>query len=266
MTAMTLPSETAKLSFGRVIQETFGVVRRNLGLFLTLIVGSLIIPGVIIGLGVMQFSTGGMTAGWSLIGLGYLVMMAAFAVLQPAMIHGAFADLSGRRTTASDCLSSGFRHAVPVFLIMLLSGIAMMFGFVLLVVPGLMMLTAWLVGGPSQVVEKTGVFGAFSRSAALTKNNRWRIFGLLVLYMVVYSVVQQVLMNLAGAGMAARMAAAQSGNLNPFAAFGPAYWAVLAVMTVVNTLITYVGLAVIYFELRRVKEGVGPEALASVFD
>jgi hypothetical protein len=127
-----------------------------------------------------------------------------------------------------------------------------------------MMATAWLVAGPCQVVEKTGVFGAFSRSAALTKNNRWRILGLLLLYFIVYMVIQQVLMNLVGAGMSARMAAAQSGN--PFAATTPAYWAVMAVLTVVNTLITYVGLAVIYYELRRVKEGVGPEALASVFD
>jgi hypothetical protein len=35
---------------------------------------------------------------------------------------------------------------------------------------------------------------------------------------------------------------------------------------VANTLVSYTGLAVIYYELRRLKEGIGPEALASIFD
>jgi hypothetical protein len=266
MTAITLPSPTAKLDFGRVIQQTFGVVGRNLALFLTLIVGCLSVPAAVIALGVLQTGAGGAPAGWLLVSLGYLLLMAGFAVVQPAMIHGAFADLSGRRATAGECLGSGVRHAVPLFLIMLLQYVAVMVGLVLLVFPGMMMLTAWLVTGPSQVVEKTGVFGAFSRSAALTRRNRWRIFGLVVLYFIVYLVVQQSLMNLFGVGMAARMAAARNGALSPFAAFGPGNWVVMAVMTVANTLVAYTGLAVVYFELRRVKEGVGPEALASVFD
>jgi hypothetical protein len=46
----------------------------------------------------------------------------------------------------------------------------------------------------------------------------------------------------------------------------PAYGIVMLVITVASTLISYTGLAVIYYELRRLKEGVGPEALASIFD
>lgn len=263
MTAITMPSPTAKLSFGRVIQGTFGVAWRNIAVFLTLIVGCLAVPGIIIGLGVMQFQSGVSASAFAVVGLGYLALMVGAAVLQPAIIHGAVADLNGRRATAGECIRTGLRHALPVFVILLLSILGFAFGFVLLIVPGLMLVTAWLVAGPSQVVERTGVFGAFSRSGALTKNNRWRIFGLLVLYMIVYSVIQQVLLNVAGVGVAAQVQA-QAGN--PFAAFSPAYWVIMLLMTVVNTLVSYVGLAVIYYELRRVKEGVGPEALAAVFD
>ncbi|HEY3696836.1 hypothetical protein [Phenylobacterium sp.] len=263
MTAITMPSPTAKLSFGRVIQGTFGVAWRNLPAFLILIVGCLALPGIMVGLGLMQLRSGVSEAGVALVGLGYLAMMVGAAVLQPAMVHGAIADLNGRRATAGECVRTGLRHALPVFVILLLSVIAFGFGFVLLVAPGVMLLTAWLVAGPSQVVERTGVFAAFSRSGALTKGNRWRVFGLLVLYVIVYGVVQQVLLNVAGVGFAAQ-ATAQAGN--PFAALSPAYWAVMLLLTVVNTLVSYTGLAVIYYELRRVKEGVGPEALAAVFD
>jgi hypothetical protein len=261
MTAITTPSPTAKLSFGRVIQETFGVCRRNFAAFLTLIVGCFAAPAVVIGLGVMQMRAGMSGAGVALAGLGYLAMLAGAAILQPAMIHGAVADLNGRRATAGECLQTGLRHAVPVFLILMISVVAFMFGFILLFVPGLMMITAWLVAGPSQVVERTGVFGAFTRSGALTKGNRWRIFGLLALYVIVYGAIQQTLLNLAGVGFAAQ---AQAGN--PLSILSPGYAVVMALLTVANTLVSYVGLAVIYYELRRVKEGVGPEALAAIFD
>jgi hypothetical protein len=53
---------------------------------------------------------------------------------------------------------------------------------------------------------------------------------------------------------------------NPLSAMTPAYLVVTSVMTVANTLVSYTGLAVIYYELRRLKEGIGPEALASIFD
>lgn len=48
-------------------------------------------------------------------------------------------------------------------------------GFVIFVVPGLILLTAWSVITPAIVIERTGAIGAFRRSRVLTKGNRWRI-------------------------------------------------------------------------------------------
>jgi hypothetical protein len=131
----------------------------------------------------------------------------------------------------------------------------------------IMVAVAWCVIFPAQVVERAGVLGSFTRSGQLTKNNRWRIFGLFVLWGIVSSVVQGVLTNLVGAGSASSLAAAQATSpAAALAAFGPAYWVIVAVMGVVGAMVGSAGVAVVYYELRRIKEGIGPEALASVFD
>ena len=42
-------------------------------------------------------------------------------------------------------------------------------GFLLLIIPGLILLTVWAVVVPSLVIDKAGIFGSFSRSADLTR-------------------------------------------------------------------------------------------------
>ncbi|HVQ59702.1 MAG TPA: hypothetical protein VMS60_12415 [Solirubrobacterales bacterium] len=49
-------------------------------------------------------------------------------------------------------------------------------GFLIFVVPGLILLTMWSVIAPAIVIERTGAIGSFRRSRVLTKGNRWRIF------------------------------------------------------------------------------------------
>jgi hypothetical protein len=262
MTAAETALATPKLSFGPVIQGTFGVLKRNLGTFVALALLLEIGPFLLIGMGFLQLASGGMVAGGTWLSVGYLAMTVASAILTPALVHGAVADLNSRKPTLGECLTSGVRHALPVFVILLLSGLGMAFGFILFFVPGFMLLVAWLVAAPAQVVEKTGVFAAFGRSRFLTRGSRWRIFWLLVLYVVVYLAVQQSIMGVATM-FTGPMATAAA---NPLSAMTPAYLVVTSVMTVANTLVSYTGLAVIYYELRRLKEGIGPEALASIFD
>jgi hypothetical protein len=254
-------SATAKLGFGRVIQGTFGIIKRNFATYLILIAIFAVIPLAMVGLGVMRIAGGSIASGGGLVGVGYLASLASNALLQASLIHAAVADLNGRKATVGECLQTGVRRLPPLLAVLILYFLGVAFGMVLLLVPGIMIAIAWIVAVPSQVVERTGVYAAFTRSGRLTRNNRWRIFGLMVLWLIVVSVVQGTLSNLAGSAVTAPVGAAA-----PFAALGPAYWMVIALSTVFNAMVGGAGQAMIYYELRRVKEGVGPEALASVFD
>lgn len=291
---------TPKLGMGNVIRGTFGVLQRNFTTYLVMILAMYAVPIAVIVLGVVQVAGGSRGAGVAFILIGAVIAGVTACVLQGGLIHAAVADLNGRRATVAECLNTGLRHCLPllgiitvmvlayfvsIFAVMIpvgLIGGASAFGLgakgagamVLLMIPAMlaylvvvaMVLIAWSVVGPAQVVERTGVFAAFSRSGRLTKHNRWRIFGLFLLWMIVSVVIQGTLSNLAGAGWAGPQPTPGQDPFAAFAAVAPAYWGVVSLVSIMGAMVGGAGIANIYYELRRVKEGVGPEALASVFD
>ncbi len=82
------------------------------------------------------------------------------------------------------------RGVVPVLgsliLVSIVAGIAIVIGFALIILPGLILLTIWSVAVPVIVVERPAGLGALGRSRALVRGNGWRVFGvILVLYFLV---------------------------------------------------------------------------------
>ena len=62
---------------------------------------------------------------------------------------------------------------VPKLIVVgILAGIAIAIGFVLLIIPGLFLITIWSVIVPVIVIERTGVFDSFGRSRELVKGQR----------------------------------------------------------------------------------------------
>jgi len=62
-------------------------------------------------------------------------------------------------------------------------------GLVLLIVPGLILITLWAVVAPAIVVEGAGVIEAFGRSRDLVRGNGWPVFGAIVIaYLIVLGV------------------------------------------------------------------------------
>lgn len=257
----TVGDET--FDMGRVVSRTFGAIGRNWVSFFTLAVFT-VVPQLVLGasLGVGAVARGkvidlahighfyGMT------GIVSLVALVLGSMLQAALVHGTVSDLNGKKASFGDCLQTGFRTCLPVIGLSLLFGFALVIGIVLLVVPGVLMFLAWAVIVPVLVVENTGVFGAFGRSSELTKGHRWAILGLAVVVWLISFVLQLVIMpfqsalTLAGGGLFA---------VTPLLA-------VTGIVNVITTTIVAVGTASVYYELRSIKEGIGPEQLAAVFD
>ncbi len=67
----------------------------------------------------------------------------------------------------------------------LLAALGVMIGLVLLIVPGLVLLTWWSVLIPAIVLERVGVFEAFGRSRELVRGNGWNVFGVIVLSLLI---------------------------------------------------------------------------------
>jgi hypothetical protein len=254
MTAVGDPN--GQLDIGRVIQQLFSVLGRNFLNFLVLAIILTGLPTLLVGILQLNFLRGGQIINWQTI-LGGVVSLLAGLILQGTVIYGTVTDLNGRRATLGESLSIGLRSFLPLLGIGILFGVAVACGMILLIVPGIMMLVAWCVAVPAYVVEQTSLFGAFGRSAELTRGNRWRIFALFVLYLVASIIVEALLGVFSTAGS---LAAGGTGITFARAIiFTP-------LISVATALLATTGGAVLYVELRHVRDGVGPAGLAAIFD
>ena len=127
----------------------------------------------------------------------------------------------------------------------ILIGLGLMVGFLLLAVPGVMLLLRWSVAVPALVVERSGVLGSLGRSRDLTQGHRWAILGFLLVLALIDAVVFG--------------AFAFGGGMLAVSLQGVGIAVALPIVTlVVNAMLSAfngAATAALYFELRRAGEG-----------
>ena len=108
------------------------------------------------------------------------------ALSQAIVLYGAFEDMRGRPV---DLMLRSFQHAsrrfLPVIGVAFLSTVLAGLASLLLIIPGLILFTAWYVAIPACVVERLGPWTSLQRSAALTKGNRWKVARLIIVLAVI---------------------------------------------------------------------------------
>lgn len=261
----------AKLDIGQVISGTFQVIGRNLATFG--ILGFLLagLPAGIVAflqthwLRTTDFESGGLfvSAGYvSNLGFSGLVALITTAILQGALIFATVQDMNGQKPDVGEALATGLRNFLPLLIVSILFGLAVAFGLVLLIVPGIMVACAWCVATPALVADRTGIFGAFSRAADLTRGNRWRIFGLAVVLWIIVVVLSMVF----GAVSAAAIFSTPGALQDPIAAAAnPLNIVVQVIQQTISSVIGAALVAVLYVELRRLRDGAAPQWLAEIF-
>lgn len=272
MTADVVQGGGGKLDIGQVIGGTFQVVGRNivtfaiLGLLLSGLPTALIAFAQVQWLansGVMDGSIIFTPAYFSNLGFGVLAALITTAILQGALIYATVQDMNGQKPSVAAALTTGFRNFLPLIIVSFLFAIGIGLGFVLLIVPGIMLGCAWCVAVPALVADRTGIFGAFGRSAELTRGNRWRIFGLFVLLWIILIIVSMVFGSISSAVVFSTPGALQ----NPIAAAtNPVAIIVQVIQQTISAVLGAALSAVLYVELRRIRDGAGPQWLAEIFD
>ncbi len=262
----------AQFEIGRVISRTFDVIGKNpvtfFGLSLLLSIPYLIFSffgaiALYFGIGAQWLATPGgpMQPGTVALAVeagivGFLIYFVFSNLLQAAITHGTIVSLNGGKASFGDCFATGIKHALPLTAIAILGGLGIIAGCFLLIVPGIILMLMWSVITPVRVSEQTGIIETLKRSAALTSGYKGSIFGIFVIYVVLSWVLNLVIRPLAGAPMMSTGTVA-----NAFITLMLLTGLVRAVLGLIGA----AGIASIYYELRLVKEGVGPEQLAAVF-
>jgi hypothetical protein len=181
------PAPTKRISVGDVVGETFSTYGQNLGAVL----GASIVVFVIVGLvsGLLQ-SAGGVVLGL----LAGIVRLVGYALYTGFVVRLVQDTRDGRRDqTVGDLFSSATGAIVPLIIFGILFGFAVGIGFILLIIPGLILLTFWCVGAPAIVVEREGPIGAFGRSWNLVRGDAWSVFAALLVILIIVVVIQFIL-------------------------------------------------------------------------
>lgn len=150
------------------------------------------------------------------------------------MVVELVSDLQDGRRDAS--VNGLLQAATPVLgqliLVGIVAGVGIVIGFVLLIVPGLILITIWSVAAPVVVLERPGVFAALARSRELVRGNGWQVFCVIL--------VLDILVVIVGSGIELGADSAGSGV------------GIVArvIVGVLSAPLSALAAAVLYFELR----------------
>lgn len=126
--------------------------------------------------------------------LGSLIGIVAAFLLQATLVKAVQDVRDGRADMSlSETVSAATPYLWRVAGASILAGIAIAIGLVLLIAPGLYLITIWAVIIPVIVLEGAGVFDSFGRSHQLVRGRGWHVFGTLVLTWIILLVVNIVL-------------------------------------------------------------------------
>lgn len=181
-----------KLDVGGTLSQIFSTYGQQAGVLLPLAFGLYLIVAIISGLFAGNFFLG-------LVAFGVGVIA---ATLYQGMVVSLVRDVQdGRRdSSVGQLVEETWPVVLPLIGAGILAGIGIAIGLVLIVIPGLILLTIWSVIAPVIVVERSGAIDAFGRSRAVVKGNGWQVFGVILVVFLITTIVSIVL-GLIGAGI-----------------------------------------------------------------
>lgn len=180
-----------KLDVGETLSEVFAIYRENAGVLIPVAFWLFLVVAIVQGL-----------AGGSVVLalLGAILSLVA-SIIYEGMVVSLVRDIQDGRRDLS--VGELYRSVSPVLWTLaaasILYGIAVGIGFVLLIVPGLILVTIWAVIAPAIVIENRGVIAAFGRSRELVKGYAWPVFGVVLCAVLITVVVSVILLSIAAA-------------------------------------------------------------------
>jgi hypothetical protein len=195
----------------------------------------------------------GALLGW-VVGTGsaaVLVALIAAAVslvgtfwLQGALVYAVDDVRDGRIDSSIGDLFERVRPYLGTLILAgILAGLGIALGLVLLIVPGLILLTWWCLIAPVIVLERKPVGESFGRSRELVRGHGWTVFGVIIIVLLASAIASGVIQSI-------------FSFLNPFFR----YWIGGTVANAIVDPFLAVALTLMYFHLRESPATAAPAA------
>jgi hypothetical protein len=236
------PPSLQPRSVADILETAFDLYKRH-WVTLVQVVAYLVIP-----LTLLQYLIGDMLEGEDegsgLIAGSLLLLIATMFIwllLIGAIAWAVATILIGREPDISDCYRNGYRRIWSILLVWVLSALAILAGWILLIIPGLIVMTRLSSAIPAVVIEQRKGTDALGRSWNLVKGYGWPVFGALAVSLLIAVIVS---------GIVTQVGIAIGGD----------NWFVSGIFASIGSIITmpYTALVVglIYFDLRVRKENL----------
>ncbi len=98
-----------------------------------------------------------------------------------------------RDATPTQLLKAATPVLGSLILVAVVAGIGIVIGFVLVIIPGLILLTIWSVAAPVVVLERPPGLHALGRSRELVRGNGWQTFGVIFVFGVSVAILGGIL-------------------------------------------------------------------------
>ncbi len=244
-----------QVELGRVLSKAFNALTGNFVSFTIVGIAALLPFAVMEHWMLGGFGQPDALAGmpeWSIYAIYMAAVMILNMVAQAAIIVGTAEYQAGRTAGIVTILSKSVSCLLPVLAASVMVTFLTMAGYLLLLIPGVIISLALSITVPVIAVEGLGPIDAMKRSKELTDGNRGSIFGLLVVVNIMTSVLTWVL-ELIGSIITGgdTVSIASSG----FSLLGMGVTAALAGAVY----------ATLYASLREIKEGTSADEIARVF-
>lgn len=172
---------------GEILGETWELYRKYFTHFVAIAAVFFLVLGAITLLLTLLLSWLGLLA-------SLLVQIVGTFWLQGALVQ-AIADVRDGRADLT--VGETFAKARPYLWRLLgaglLAGIGILIGFILLIVPGFILLTWWSLIIPVIVLEGIAVMDSFGRSRELVRGNGWNVFGVIIITGILIGVLNRVI-------------------------------------------------------------------------
>lgn len=253
------PRKDYELDVGGVLRQSFAVTLSNLPSFL--LIGLIVYSPALAVYVLAAVAPIDADLATLVALLASLLKQLLTLVLTGALAYGVINQLRGRPSSVGETVQVGLGSLGRVFLVSLLVGLMAAVGFVLCIVPGVIVVCMNWVAVPVAVVENPGVRASLDRSQQLTAGTRVGVFAVILVIGMVSGVVGAVVTGALNS-MATTLTDAKEVQ-------GPAF----AVAQLLFTLLllpfeclSAASAAVGYHDLRVHREGANVEDLVRVFE
>jgi len=259
---------TPNIDVGRVVAKGFAALGANFFAFFGFALLLAGVPGFLqiwftTTLGQHAASTGEAFsfAAWAPLLADIFALFLGGALLQGVLTRSTILHLSGRDPDPVGSALLALRLLLPIIGISICVGFLVVFGLVLLIVPGIIAWCAFAVSVPALVEERRGVASSIGRSQELTRGTRGHVFLIGLFTWILSSIISALTGVVAGVVSGAAGLDAASPDLPGLLVTGAANGLAVSVTAVISSVL----IAALYVELREIKEGASANELAGVF-